>query len=49
MVGSILVRNVLLPDIEVALKRLIVLTDILHPGQLNITNSTLPTPVYTPV
>ena len=45
VVGEILVLKVLLPDVEVALKRLIVLTDILHSGQLNITTSTLPTPV----
>ena len=43
--GKILVRKVLLPDVEVASKRLIVLTDIPHSGQLNITTSTLPTPV----
>ena len=45
VVGKILVRNVLFPDVEVALKRLIVLTDIPHSGQLNITTSTLSTPV----
>ena len=46
MVGEVLVRNLLLTDdIEVALKRLIILTDIPHSGQLNITTSTLPTPV----
>ena len=45
VVGEILVTKVLLPDVEVAWKRLIVLTDILHSGQLNITTSTLFTPV----
>ena len=45
VVGKILVRKVLLPDIEVALKSWISLTDIPHSGQLNITTSTLPTPV----
>ena len=45
VVGKILVRIVLIPDVEMALKRLIVLTDIPHSGQLNITTSTLPTPV----
>ena len=45
VVGEILVTKVLLPVVEVAWKRLIVLTDILHSGQLNITTSTLFTPV----
>ena len=45
VVGEILVTKLLLPDIEEAIKRLIILTDILHSGQLNITTSTLPTPV----
>ena len=45
VVGEIVVRKVLLPDVDVALKRSIVLTDIPHSGQLNITTSTLPTPV----
>ena len=45
VVGEILVRKLLLPDVEVALKRLTVLTDIPHSGQLNITTSTPPTPV----
>ena len=45
MVGEITVRKVLLPDIEMELKRLIYVTDIPHSGQLNITTSTLPTPV----
>ena len=45
VVGEILVAKLLLPDVEMALKRLIVLTDIPHSGQLNITTSTLPTPV----
>ena len=45
VVGEILVSKVLLPDVEVELKRLIVLTDIPHSGQLNITTSTLFTPV----
>ena len=39
--GEILVTKVLLPEVEVALKRLIVVTDIPHSGQLNITTSTL--------
>ena len=45
VVGEILVTKALLPDIEVALKSWLSLTDILHSGQLNITTSTLPTPV----
>ena len=45
VVGEILVSKVLLPDVEGALKRLIVLTDILHSGQLNITTSTLLVPI----
>ena len=46
VVGKILVRRILLSDdVEVALKRLIVLSDIPHSGQLNITTSTLPIPV----
>ena len=49
VVGEILVTKVLLPDIVVALKRLIVLTDIPHSGQLNITTSTLSTPVKSSV
>ena len=49
VVGEILVTKVLLPDIVVALKRLIVLTDIPHFGQLNITTSTLSTPVKSSV
>ena len=45
VVGEILATKVLLPaDVE-ALKRLIVLTDILHSGQLNITTSTLLVPI----
>ena len=42
VVGEILVTKVLLPDVEVEIKRLIVLTDIPHSGQLNITTSTVP-------
>ena len=45
VVGKILVRKVLLADKELALMSLIVLTAIPHSGQLNITTSTLPTPV----
>ena len=45
VVGEILVRNLLPPDVEMAPKRLIILTDIPHSGQLNITTSTLSTPV----
>ena len=45
LVGDILVTKVLLPDVEVALEMLIVVTDIPHSGQLNITTSTLPSPV----
>ena len=45
VMGEILDRKVLLPDVEVAMKKLIVVTDIPHSGQLNITTSTLPTPV----
>ena len=41
VVGAILVTKVPLPDIEVALKSWISLTDIPHSGQLNITTSTL--------
>ena len=45
VVGEILVAKLLLPDVEMALKRLILLTDIPHSGQLNITTSTLHTSV----
>ena len=46
VVGEILVRKNLLPDdVEMALKRLISVADIPHSGQLNITTSTLPSPV----
>ena len=45
VMGEILVRKVLLPDVEVAMKRLIVLTETPHSGQLNITTSNLSTPV----
>ena len=45
VVGEILVIKALLPDVEVAWKRLIVLTDIPHSGQLNITTSTFPSGV----
>ena len=45
VVGEILVIKVLLPVVEVAWKRLIVLTDIPHSEQLNITTSTLLTVV----
>ena len=46
VVGEILVRNLLLSDdVEVVSERLIVLTDIPHSGQLNITTSSLPIPV----
>ena len=45
VVGEILVSKVLVPDVEVATKRLIVLTDIPHFGQLNIITSTLSTPI----
>ena len=43
--GEIFVTKVLLLDGEVAVKRLIVLTDIPHSGQFNITTSTLSTTV----
>ena len=39
VVGEILVTKFLFPDVEVAVKRLIVVTDIPHFGQLNITTS----------
>ena len=45
VVGETLVTKALFPDVEVALKIVIVLTDIPHSGQMNITTSTLPTPV----
>ena len=45
VVGEILVRKFLFPDVEGALKSCIVVTDIPHSGQLNITTSTLSTPV----
>ena len=44
VVEEIVVTKVLLPNVVVALKRLIVLVDIPHSGQLNITTSTLLTP-----
>ena len=45
VVGEILVTKLLNPDVKVALNKAIFVTDIPHSGQLNITTSTLPTPV----